>query len=114
MSEKKLKKLLEEAKKMRQQSIANESASYYNDEFNNLSDFVSKKLNSSFFRNKNIKLIVEHFNEILPYIVMSNINILLLNANLLIEQSGFKEKFIDGLRNYPYKIGIEQIISGLV
>ncbi len=113
MSEKKLKKLLEEAKKMRQQSIANESASYYNDEFNNLSDFVSKKLNSSFFRNKNIKLIVEHFDEILPYIVMSNINILLLNASLLIEQPGFREKFIEGLRNYPYKIGIEQIFYNI-
>lgn len=102
MSERKLNVLLEEAKKIRQQSIENESASYSNDVFYNLSDFISKKLNSRLFKKKNTKIIASHFDEILQYIVMSNINILLFNTNLLIEQPDFKEKFIEGLKKYPY------------
>lgn len=113
MLEKKLNKLLEEAEMIRQQSVENESASYYNDVFYNLSDFISKKLNNSFFKNKNAKIIADHFNEILPFIVMSNINILLLNTNLLIKQPSFKEKFIEGLKKYPYKDGIEQIFYNI-
>lgn len=46
MLKKDLMKLLEEAKKIRQQSIENESANYYYDTFNNLSNFISKKLNN--------------------------------------------------------------------
>ena len=40
MLERELMKLLEEAKKIRQQLIENESASYYDDVFDNLSNFV--------------------------------------------------------------------------
>lgn len=113
MLERKLNKLLEEARKIRQQSAKNESASYYDDVFYNLSDFILKKLNSSLFKNKNAKIIANHFDEILPYIVMSNINILLLNTNLLIEQPNFKEKFIEGLKKYPYVDGIEQLFYNI-
>ena len=113
MLEKKLNRLLEEAKKIRQQSVENESASYCNDVFYSLSDFILKKLNSSFFKNKNAKIIANHFDEILPYIVMSNINILLLNTNLLIKQPSFKEKFIKGLRKYPYKDEIDQLFYNI-
>ena len=113
MLERELMKLLEEAKKIRQQLIENESASYYDDVFDNLSNFVLKKLNSSLFKNKNAKIIVDHFDEILPYIVMSNIDILLLNTNLLIEQSNFKEKFIDGLKKYPYTHEIDQLFYNI-
>lgn len=113
MLEKKLNRLLEEAKKIRQQSVENESASYCNDVFDNLSDFILKKLNSSFFKNKNAKIIANHFDEILPYIVMSNINILLLNTNLLIKQPSFKEKFIKGLKKYPYKDEINQLFYNI-
>ncbi len=109
MLEKKLNRLLEEAKEIRQQTIENKSASYYNDVFYNLSNFISKKLRSSFFKNKNARIIADHFDEILSYIVMSNINIILLNINLLIEQPNFKEKFTEGLKKYPYKDGIEQL-----
>ncbi len=113
MLERKLNKLLEEAKILRQQSIKNSSASYYNDVFCKLSNFISKKLNSSFFKNKNAKMIANHFNEILPYIVMYNINILFLNANLLIEQPSFKEKFIEGLKKYPYKEEISHLFYNI-
>ena len=106
-------KLLEEAKKTRQQSIENDSASYYDDVFYNLSNFISKKLNSSLFKNKNVKIIVNHFDEILPYIVMSNIDILLLNTNLLIGQPNFKKKFIDGLKKYPYIDGVDQLFYNI-
>lgn len=106
-------KLLEEAKKTRQQSIKNDSASYYDDVFYNLSNFISKKLNSSLFKNKNVKIIVNHFDEILPYIVMSNIDIFLLNTNLLIGQPNFKKKFIDGLKKYPYIDGIDQLFYNI-
>lgn len=113
MLEKDLMKLLEEAKGIRQQSIENESSNYYDDVFYNLSEFISKKLNSSLFKNKNAKVIANHFDEILPYIVMSNINILLLNTNLLIEQPNFKERFIAGLKRYPYADGIEQLFYNI-
>ena len=84
MLERKLNDLLDEAKNIRQNSIENESASYYNDVFDNLSDFISKKLNNPLLKNKNAKIIVNHFDEILPYIVSNNMNILLLNIDLLI------------------------------
>ena len=113
MFERELMKLLEEAKKTRQQSIENDSASYYDDVFYNLSNFISKKLNSSLFKNKNVKIIVNHFDEILPYIVMSNIDILLLNTNLLIGQPNFKKKFIDGLKKYPYIDGVDQLFYNI-
>ena len=113
MLEKELNKLLEEAKDMRQQAIENESASYYNDVFYALKNFLLKKLNSSLFKNKNAKIIANHFDEILPYIVMSNIDILLLNTNLLIEQPNFKEKFIEGLKKYPYTDGVDQLFYNI-
>lgn len=106
-------KLLEEAKKIRLQSIENKSASYYNDVFDNLSNFISKKLSSSLFKNRNAKIIVNHFDEILPFIVMSNLNILLLNSNFLIKQSNFKEKFIDGLKKYPYANEIDELFNNI-
>lgn len=113
MLEKDLIKLLEEAKRIRQQSVENESSNYYDDVFYNLSNFILKKLNSSLLKNKNAKIIVNHFDEILPYIVMSNINILLFHTNLLIEQPNFKEKFIDGLKKYPYADGVEQLFYNI-
>ena len=111
MLEKKLNKLLEEAKDIRQQAVENGMASYYNDSFDSLSKFILKKLDSRLvkLRNKNTKIIADHFDEILPYIVNDNMNILLFNINLLIEQSNFKEKFIEGLKKYPYPDKIDQI-----
>lgn len=111
MLEKKLNKLLEEAKERRKQAVENEMASYYNDSFNNLSNFILKKLDSRFMklRNKNTKVIADHFDEILPYIVNDNMNILLFNIDLLIEQPNFKEKFIEGLKKYPYHDKIDQL-----
>ena len=113
MLERKLNDLLDEAKNIRQNSIENESASYYNDVFDNLSDFISKKLNNPLLKNKNAKIIVNHFDEILPYIVSNNMNILLLNIDLLIEQSNFKEKFIEGLKNYPYTDEIDELFYNI-
>ena len=55
MVEKDLMKLLEEAKRIRQQAVENGSSNYYDDVFYNLSNFISKKLNSSLFKNKNAK-----------------------------------------------------------
>ena len=111
MFEKKLMKLLEEAKTMRQLMNKNHTASYYNEEFYTLSNFIVKKLNSPIFKNKNIKIVANHFDEILPYIVMTNDNILGLNINSLIAQPNFKEKFIEGLKKYPYKDAIEQLLN---
>ena len=113
MLEKKLNVLLEEAEKIRQYFVENKSASYNYDVFDNLSDFILKKLNGSLFKNKNAKIIANHFDEILPYIVNSNVDILLLNANLLIEQPSFKEKFLEGLKKYPYKDGIKQLFYNI-
>ena len=62
MLEKKLNKLLEEAKERRKQSVENEMASYYNDSFDSLSKFILKKLDSRLvkLRNKNTKIIVNY------------------------------------------------------
>lgn len=113
MFEKKLKSLLKEANEMRQQAIKGDFASYYNDVFKKLSDFILQKLNSPFFQNRNAKIIADYFDEILPFITGSNINILLLYADLLIEQTSFKEKFIEGLKKYPYKDCIDQIFYNI-
>lgn len=113
MLERKLNDLLDEAKRIRQNSIENESANYYNDVFDNLSDFISKKLNNPLLKNKNAKIIVNHFDEILQYIVSDNMNILLLNIDLLIEQPNFKEKFIEGLKNYPYTDEIDELFYNI-
>lgn len=109
MLEKKLNKLLEEAKEIRQQAVENEMASYYNDSFDSLSKFILKKCRLVKLRNKNTRIIADHFDEILPYIVNDNMNILLFNINSLIEQPNFKEKFIEGLKRYPYPDKIDQI-----
>ena len=109
MLEKKLNKLLEEAKDIRQQAVENGIASYYYDSFDSLSKFILKKCRLGKLRNKNTKIIADHFDEILPYIVNDNMNILLFNINLLIEQPNFKEKFIEGLKRYPYPDKIDQI-----
>ena len=113
MLEKKLNKLLEEAKIIRQHSIENNVASYYTDKFDNLSDFILKKLNSKLFKHRNAEVIANHFDEIFPYIVMSNINIILLYINLLIKQPHFKEKFLEGLKKYPYNDGVEQLFYNI-
>lgn len=111
MLEKKLNKLLAEAKEIRQQAVENGMASYCNDSFDKLSNFILKKLDSRLvkLRNKNTKIIADHFDEILPYIVDDNMNILLFNIDLLIEQPNFKEKFIEGLKKYPYHDRIDQL-----
>lgn len=111
MLEKKLNKLLEEAKEIRQQAVENGMASYCNDSFDKLSNFILKKLDSRLvkLRNKNTKIIADHFDEILPYIVSDNMNILFLNIDLLIEQPNFKEKFIEGLKKYPYPDKIDRL-----
>ena len=113
MLEKKLNKLLEEAKIIRQHSIEYNVASYYNDKFDNLSNFILKKLNSKLFKHRNAEVIANHFDEIFPYIVMSNINIILLYINLLIKQPHFKEKFLEGLKKYPYSDGVEQLFYNI-
>ncbi len=113
MIERKLNKLLEEAKEIRKYLNEKEKSGYDKDVFRNLSDFISKELNSSFFKDKNAKVIANHFDEILPFIVGSNIDILLKNIKLLVKQPNFKEKFIEGLKNYPYKDEINKILNNI-
>ena len=106
-------RLLGEAKVLRQQAFENKTASYCYDTFCNLSDFILKNLYSLLFRNRNVRIIVNHFDEILQYIVMSNIDILSLNINLFVEQPNFKEKFVVGLKKYPYPDGVEQLLDNI-
>ena len=106
-------RLLGEAKVLRQQAFENKTASYCYDTFCNLSDFILKNLSSLLFRNRNVRIIVIHFDEILQYIVMSNIDILSLNINLFVKQPNFKEKFVVGLKKYPYPDGVEQLLDNI-
>lgn len=109
MLEKKLKKLIKEASETRKQNIKNDSASYYRDVFYELSNFILKKLRSPFFKNRNAKIISNYIDEILQFIVMSNIDIFFKYAGLLIDAPNFKEKFVLGLKKYPYKNNIENL-----
>lgn len=113
MLERKLQKLLKEANEIRQRLIENGFASYNVDKFDNLSNFLIKNLNSRVFKNRKTKIIANHFDEILPFIVMSNINIILLKSKLLMKQPNFKEKFIEGLKKYPYKYGIKELFYNM-
>lgn len=108
MLEEKLESLIKEAQEIRKKDLETDSANYYNDRFYNLSNFISNKLNSMLFKNRNAKIIVNHFDEILPYMVRSNVATFMVNGDLLIKQTNFKEKFVAGLKNYPYQneIGI--------
>ncbi len=106
-------RLLGEAKVLRQQAFENKTASYCYDTFCNLSDFILKNLSNLLFRNRNVRIIVNHFDEILQYIVMSNIDILSLNINLFVKQPNFKEKFVVGLKKYPYPDGVEQLLDNI-
>lgn len=113
MFERKLMKLLEESERIRKQAVENKSASYSDDVFYNLSNFILKGLNSPLLKNKNARIIADHFDEILPYIVMSNVDVLLLNTSLLIDQPSFKANFITGLKKYPYKNDIDQLFYNI-
>ena len=108
MLEEKLESLIKEAQEIRKKDLEADSANYYNDRFYNLSNFISNKLSSTFFKNRNAKIIVNHFDEILTYMVRSNVATFMINGDLLIKQTNFKEKFVAGLKNYPYQneIGI--------
>ena len=113
MLEKKLHELIKEARETRQKSIEDNSASYYNDVFCDLSNFILKNLNSQLFKNKNAQIIANNFDEILPYIVRSNINILLLKTDLLTKQPNFKTKFVEGLKKYPYKDEMNELFYNI-
>ena len=109
--ERQLLNLLNESENIRQQDIENESAGFDNDHFLDLSDFIRKKLNNPLFRNQNAKIIANHFDVILPYIVSSNMGILLSYTDILLKQPNFKERFIEGLKKYPYPDGIGDIFN---
>ncbi len=103
MNEKKLLKLIHNAQELRNETISTNSNGYNYDGFDELKRFILKKLHSPLFNDKNAQIIANHFDEILPLIVMSNIDIIFLYSNVLIKQPGFKEKFKEGLKKYPYK-----------
>ena len=54
-------KFNKEAQEIRKKDLETDSANYYNDRFYNLSNFISNKLSSTFFKNRNAKIIVNHF-----------------------------------------------------
>ena len=83
MFEKKLIKLLEEANMIRQEEMRNRSASYYHDYFPKLEDFLFKQLGHPLFQKRNAQIVVNHFDEILPFFVSSNNDIILSYARLL-------------------------------
>ena len=111
MFEKKLLKLLEEANIIRQEEMRNHRASYYNDYFPKLENFLFKQLDHPLFQKRNAQIVVNHFDEILPFFVSSNNDIILSYAQLLIKQPHFKEKFIEGLKKYPYKNEINDLFQ---
>ena len=113
MNEKKLEKLINEAKVIRQENIENGTANYYYEVFSNLSNFLMKKLSNNLFSKQNAKLIVNHFDEILPFIVANNVDLLFMYSYKLVENKNFKTKFIEGLKKYPYKRELRDIFYNI-
>jgi hypothetical protein len=103
MFEYKFLKLINEAKKKRIKNIENGSANFYNESFYDLTNYLTRKLSNTFCRKQVIEIIAKHFDELFPFLVSTNMNILLLYSNELIKQPCFKEKFIEGIKKYPYK-----------
>jgi len=83
-----------------------EFSSFYDLYFDDLKKYINSKLSNPIFKKRNINFFVNHFDQILPYINQSNLDIILLHFNEFIKNKDFKDKFIKGLDNYPY---IEEI-----
>ncbi len=111
MYERKLIKLINDANNIRNNYINNESSSYESDHYDELSKFISNSLNNKLFLNRYIKVIVNHLDDILPFICESNSNILILYIDILSKQDNFKDKFIEGLYKYPYKDNIFELFN---
>ena len=73
---------------------------FYNDQFPELDEFILRVLKIG--KNEDIQVIVDNMDIILPFIVDSNVY-KILNNNVLVKQDGFREKFGEGLKKYPYK-----------
>ena len=103
MIEKKLNKLLIGANNIRRQNAELGINNFREEAFFDLSRFIKRKLDDPLFKKRNLKIIVEHFDEIFPYIVASNTDIMWDNFDYFVQEPNFREKFIAGLKKYPYK-----------
>ena len=108
MKKNKLLLLIKEANEIRKSG----STDFY-EEFYELSYYIRHLLDGSFFKERNAQIVVDLLDEILPFIVDSNNDILLLHSKILMKKTGFKGKFRDGLRKYPYNDGILGIIEAI-
>lgn len=89
--------------KQKENSDEVEFSSFYDLSFDDLKKYINSKLSNPIFKNRNINFFVNHFDQILPYINQSNLDIILLHFNEFIKNKDFKTNFIKGLDNYPYK-----------
>ena len=109
MKKNKLLLLIKEANEIRKSG----STDYVYEEFYELSYYIRHLLDGSFLKERNAQIVVDLLDEILPFIVDSNNDILLLHSKILMKKTGFKGKFRDGLRKYPYNDGILGIIEAI-
>lgn len=112
MFEKKLLNLIDKAKKKRNDASSNGTSDFFSDSYPELTQFISTSLEPHLFRGRKIKIIANHFDEILPFITNTNISILF--EKLLTDQSGFKAKFKAGLKKYPYKNNLDTLFEQLL
>lgn len=93
------KKLLNQLDKAQKEQNSKRTPNFYNDNFKDLNKLILKNLNN----NKKLTIIIKHFDKIIPFITLSNIDNIMLYTNLFIKNPQFKENFIKGIKNYPYK-----------
>ena len=113
MTDNKLEEIIKKEEEIRKQNIQKGTASFYNDSFPELNSFIYDKLKSPFFKNKNAEIIANNFDRILPLIVLSNLDILLLYSYHFAKQPIFSKKFAEGINKYPYTDELETIINNL-
>ncbi len=101
------KKLITNFEKIKENYDEENYSSFYDGCFNDLNKFINNKISNPLFKNRNIKYIVDHFDEILPYINQSNLDIIMIHLKEFIKYPNFKSKFIQGLEKYPYKEELE-------
>ena len=113
MTDNKLEEIIKKEEEIRKQNIQKGTASFYTDSFPELNSFIYDKLKSPFFKNKNAEIIANNFDRILPLIVLSNLDILLLYSYHFAKQPIFSKKFAEGINKYPYTDELETIINNL-
>ena len=112
-TERELKNIINELSNIYDGYDEDKYSSYYYGCFDSLKKFIDSKLNNPLLKKRNAKIFANHFDEILPYINQSNLDIIFVHFLDFINYKNFKEKFMEGIVKYPYKNEIGMLIYNI-